>query len=124
MAIDTAVKRRSTAGVPFIPLGPGVTPNSDKDLAWRQQAAWGYSGIEVATVAEIIVQLGIAQETNTAFPISSLVDVLQSLGIATETDAVFAIFSPSVISWQDVEDSDIESWSEVNSSDTQVWEDV
>lgn len=45
MAIDTASKRRSAAGVAFLPLGPGVTPNSAKPVSWRQQAAWSYSGI-------------------------------------------------------------------------------
>lgn len=50
MAIDNAEKRRSAAGVPFLPLGPGVTPNSSKDAEWRQQAGWGYSGISVTAV--------------------------------------------------------------------------
>ena len=45
MAIDSAEKRRSAAGVPFLPLGPGVTANAAKDIEWRAQAAWGYSGI-------------------------------------------------------------------------------
>lgn len=45
MAIDTAAKRRSAAGLPFLPLGPGVTPDAGKGQAWRQQAGWGYSGI-------------------------------------------------------------------------------
>jgi hypothetical protein len=43
--IDTAAKRRSAAGVPFLPLGPGVTPDAAKPVAWRQQVGWGYSGI-------------------------------------------------------------------------------
>lgn len=47
MAIDTAEKRRSAAGVPFVVLGPGVTPNAAKDQEWRQQSAWSYSGILV-----------------------------------------------------------------------------
>jgi hypothetical protein len=46
MAIDSAEKRRSVAGVPFF-IFLGVTPNVAKDLEWRQQAAWGYSGIAV-----------------------------------------------------------------------------
>jgi hypothetical protein len=54
MAIDTAEKRRSVAGVPFLPLGVNVTPNLSKDQEWRQQAAWSYSGI-LATVTEVIV---------------------------------------------------------------------
>ena len=45
MAIDSADKRRSASGVAFLPLGPGVTPDSTKPEAWRQQAGWGYSGI-------------------------------------------------------------------------------
>lgn len=44
MAIDTAEKRRSVAGIPFW-IGLGVTPNVAKDAEWRQQAGWGYSGI-------------------------------------------------------------------------------
>ncbi len=42
MAIDTAEKRRSVAG---ITLGSGVTPNVSKDIEWRQQAGWSYSGV-------------------------------------------------------------------------------
>lgn len=42
--IDTAAKRRMAAGVPFLPLTPGVTPNVSKTAAWRRQAAWSYSG--------------------------------------------------------------------------------
>ena len=48
MAVDTAEDRRAAAGVPFLPLGPGVTSNSSKDAEWRVQAAWGYSGIDIA----------------------------------------------------------------------------
>ena len=48
MAIDTAEKRRSAAGVGFLPLTPGVTPNAAKDVEWRQQSAWSYSGIAPA----------------------------------------------------------------------------
>lgn len=44
--IDTAAKRRSAAGVHFWPLSPGVTPDAAKPAAWRQQAGWGYSGID------------------------------------------------------------------------------
>lgn len=29
-------------------LGPGVTPNATHDAEWRQQSAWGYSGIAIA----------------------------------------------------------------------------
>lgn len=45
MAIDSAEKRRSAAGAGVVTLLPGVTPNASKPVAWRQQAAWGYSGI-------------------------------------------------------------------------------
>jgi hypothetical protein len=45
MAIDTAEKRRSVAGVGFWVFGPAVTPNASKDAEWRQQAGWSYSGI-------------------------------------------------------------------------------
>lgn len=48
--IDTAEKLRSAAGVGFFVLGPGVTPNAAKDREWRQQAGWGYSGIELASL--------------------------------------------------------------------------
>lgn len=51
MAIDTAEKRRSAAGVGYFIVGPGVTPNASKDAEWRQQSAWGYSGIPVAEPA-------------------------------------------------------------------------
>lgn len=44
MAIDTAQKRRSASGVPFLPLGPGVTPRATKPAAWRRDVAWSYSG--------------------------------------------------------------------------------
>ena len=46
MAIDTAAKRRSASGVGHRIGGRGVTPNAAKPVAWRQQAGWGYSGIE------------------------------------------------------------------------------
>ena len=39
MAIDTALKRRAAAGVPF---GIGVTPDSAKGIAWRFSVAWSY----------------------------------------------------------------------------------
>jgi hypothetical protein len=55
MAIDTAEKRRSVAGLPFHPLGVGVTPNASKDIEWRQQAGWGYSGIAATVVVIALV---------------------------------------------------------------------
>lgn len=46
--IDDAEKRRAASGVPFLPVGPGVTPEATKDTDWRQQAAWSYSGVGVS----------------------------------------------------------------------------
>lgn len=43
MAIDTAQKRRSISGIPF--LLPGVTPNATQDNAWRRASAWNYTGL-------------------------------------------------------------------------------
>lgn len=45
MAINTAEKRRAVAGIAAHPMGPAVTPTVGKDQEWRQQVAWGYSGI-------------------------------------------------------------------------------
>lgn len=45
MAIDSAPKRKSVAGLPFHIFGPGVTPDSTPGQEWRQQVGWGYSGI-------------------------------------------------------------------------------
>lgn len=50
MAIDTAERRKSVSGV-WIPLIPGVTPNSAQDQEWRQEANWSYSGILAGAVA-------------------------------------------------------------------------
>lgn len=44
MAIDTAQDRRAVAGVPMAPF-LGVTPDSAKDGAWRQESGYSYSGI-------------------------------------------------------------------------------
>ncbi len=45
MAIDSAEKRKSIAGIltGFMPVA--VTPNASKDVEWRQEAGWGYPGI-------------------------------------------------------------------------------
>lgn len=43
MAIDTATKRRAAAGVPFLPIGPSVTPDATRGVVWRASAAWSYS---------------------------------------------------------------------------------
>ncbi|KKL55595.1 hypothetical protein LCGC14_2253820 [marine sediment metagenome] len=45
MAITTAERRRSAAGVGFFIMGPGVTPNASQDRQWRYQSGWSYSGI-------------------------------------------------------------------------------
>lgn len=54
MAIDNAEKRRSAAGVAFLPVGPGVTPNVLKDAEWRQQSAWSYSGIPISLLIPVV----------------------------------------------------------------------
>lgn len=51
MAIDSAAKRRSAAGVGFFVVGPGVTPDVTPDQFWRQSAAWGYGGILAGAAA-------------------------------------------------------------------------
>lgn len=66
MAIDTAAKRKSLAGViGYIIGGPGVTNNATHNLAWRQQAGYGYSGIPasgaVAVPATWLLLLGVGQ---------------------------------------------------------------
>jgi hypothetical protein len=50
--------RRNKAGLPFLPLTPSVTPNVDKDAAWRQQVGWGYSGIAPAAFVTLSIVLG------------------------------------------------------------------
>jgi len=49
MAIDTAEKRRSVSGVLLPSMIPGVTPNASKDLEWRAQSGWSYSGNSVSS---------------------------------------------------------------------------
>ena len=44
MAIDTAEDRKSVAGVGFY-IFLGVTPNAAKDVEWRYQAGYSYSGV-------------------------------------------------------------------------------
>lgn len=51
MAIDNIEKRRSAGGVGFWVVGPGVTPNINKDIEWRVQSGWGYSGLTAFSVA-------------------------------------------------------------------------
>lgn len=64
MAIDTAAKRRSVAGLPFWLFGPGVTPDATPDSFWRQCVGWGYAGIaaaEGAVVAVVAAAAGVAR---------------------------------------------------------------
>jgi len=51
MAIDTREKRQSAASITMYWTGANVTPNAAKDQEWRQEAAWGYSGILAAGAA-------------------------------------------------------------------------
>lgn len=51
MAIDTAAKRRNISGLLAGITSVGVTPDSSKPVAWRQQAGWGYSGVVVGGAA-------------------------------------------------------------------------
>ena len=55
MAVDIAEDRRAASGVPFLPLGPGVTVNVAKDAEWRVQVAWGYSGVAIASPSTGVV---------------------------------------------------------------------
>lgn len=54
MAIDTAAKRRNISGLVTAISPVGVTPDSSKPLAWRQQAGWGYSGIPISAAAPAV----------------------------------------------------------------------
>lgn len=54
MAIDTAAKRRAASGIPFLPLGPGVTPNVDRDAFWRATVAWSYSGLTIIKASLVL----------------------------------------------------------------------
>lgn len=63
MAIDTAEKRRSVAGIQVLTV-PAVTPNASKDLEWRQEAGWSYPGIAAQTIVVVtnpVVRVGVAQ---------------------------------------------------------------
>ena len=52
MSLTTSNGRRSAAGVPFLPLGPGIVPGSTPPSI-RQQAGWGYSGLPVGAQAPV-----------------------------------------------------------------------
>lgn len=59
MTIGSSDQLRSAAGVPFLPLGPGVTAVNPINQAWLQQAGWGYSGVpagSTAVVAAVVIQ--------------------------------------------------------------------
>lgn len=43
MPINTAADRRAVAGVPFLPLTPGVTPDVTPGGFWRASVAWNYA---------------------------------------------------------------------------------
>ena len=55
MAIDTAPKRRSVAGISFWLFGPGVTPDATPDQFWRQCAGWGYGGILAGAIVAAVL---------------------------------------------------------------------
>lgn len=57
MAIDTAAKRKAISGILSGLLLVGVTPDVLKPIGWRQNAGWGYSGIEAATVAATPIEV-------------------------------------------------------------------
>ena len=77
MAIDSAEKRRSVAGVACFPLGPAVTPNSSKDAEWRQQSGWSYSGISATAVS-----VGYAVGTLLIKPAVAVVEVLTKAAVS------------------------------------------
>ena len=54
MAIDTREKRQSVIGINTDPMPPTPTPNASKDGEWRQEVAWGYSGILVSEIDEAV----------------------------------------------------------------------
>lgn len=47
--IDTREKRQCAFGAFGVRGIPSVTPNSGKDIEWRQEALFGYCGISAAT---------------------------------------------------------------------------
>lgn len=57
MAIDSAEKRKSVAGIGLPAYGPGVTPNASKDGEWRQQSGYSYSGIATSSVVTTAASL-------------------------------------------------------------------
>lgn len=57
MALSTAAKRRNAAGVAFLPLGPGVTPDATPDAAWRRRSGWSYALEEAGGSLPPIVEI-------------------------------------------------------------------
>jgi hypothetical protein len=55
MALDTREKRQAASAIGFY-WAPTPTPNVATDVAWRQEAAWGYPGI--APDAPVVVTGG------------------------------------------------------------------
>lgn len=53
--IDTAEKRRSASQIISGIFASGVTPNSSKDIEWRQQSGWGYSGIAAGSPQLVVI---------------------------------------------------------------------
>lgn len=85
MAIDSAKKRKSVSGVPFLPFAPGVTPNASPDSEWRAQAAWGYSGVFLAGGTQYMQSLSATVTVSTS--LTETMTILQSLS-ATVTASV------------------------------------
>ena len=67
MAIDTAEKRRSVSTISLYAAGPGLTPNSSKDIEWRQQSGWGYSGIPANNSNATINVVFFSRDNNIGF---------------------------------------------------------
>jgi len=56
VAIDSAAKRKAISGILSGIMLVGATPGA-VDVGWRQNAGWGYSGIEAATVAATPIEI-------------------------------------------------------------------
>lgn len=72
MAIDTAERRRSIAGIHLYPSGPGVTNNATQDQEWRQESGYCYSGIAIAVIAAAVELLLQSRAFDFAFEIRGL----------------------------------------------------
>lgn len=80
MAIDTDEKRKAVAGIPF---GLGVTPNASKDVEWRQQVGYSYSGIAPDTGWTLYKELKYATG---GIPTANLTDFPKLFLINTDAD--------------------------------------